>query len=227
MRRVVESETVAVAEASVHLETGDEVLGAKATALSGSFERERTACSDRIAKLPGVTARQVFGGDRVLGDVPSPEGAGEDQFGFEFVRVALAGICIWVGGVGLDIVTFDLFENLVGLVDLLVFDVENGIDEMLVLQRPEPVFETEAGEDGAVVEGGLSVEIELGGPPGGGAVFQFSPVRMEIVSGALGAEGGEVFDLETAGLFEVMVVSDEVRVLLRLASECGAEQEQD
>jgi hypothetical protein len=61
---------------------------------------------------------------------------------------------------------------------------------------------------------GLRVEVKFGGPPGLDAIFKLSPVGMEIVSGALRAERGEVFDLEISGLLKVVVVSDEVWVFL-------------
>ena len=63
----------------------------------------------------------------------------------------------------------------------------------------------------------LAVEIELGGPPGGRAVFELGPVGVEIIAAALRAEGGEVFDLEAAGFFEVVIVGDDVGALLRVS----------
>jgi hypothetical protein len=60
----------------------------------------------------------------------------------------------------------------------------------------------------------LALKIELGSPPGRGAVFELRPEGMEVVAGALGAECGEILDLEIARLFEVVIISNDVRTLL-------------
>ena len=60
----------------------------------------------------------------------------------------------------------------------------------------------------------MPVEVDLGGPPSGRAVFKLSPVGEKVVACALGAEGGKVLDLEAAGLFEVVVVGDDIGALL-------------
>ena len=129
--------------------------------------------------------------------------------------VFLASDGVGDGIVGFDIVTLDFFQDLVGAAGLLVFDVENGIDEVLALEKAEAVLPAEAGEDGAVAESGLAVEVELGGPPGGRAVFELGPEGVKVVAAALGAEGGEVLDFEAARLLEIVVVGDDVRTLLR------------
>jgi hypothetical protein len=64
------------------------------------------------------------------------------------------------------------------------------------------------------MERSLGVEVEFGGPPGLGAILKLGPVGMEIVSGALRAECGEIFNLKVPGLLEIMVVSDQVWIFL-------------
>ena len=215
VRCIVQSETVAVAEAAVHFNSGDEVFAAETAAHGRGLQGQRTAGADGVAELPGIAAGEVLGGDGVFGDVPAFESFREQQLGFEFVIVFLAGDGVRDGVVGFDVVAFDFFQNFVGAAGLLVLDVEHGIDEVLVLEQAEAILPAEAGEDGAVVEGGLAVEVEFGGPPGGGAVFEFGPEGVEVVAGALRAEGGKVFDFEAAWLFEVVVVGDDVGALLR------------
>jgi hypothetical protein len=51
-------------------------------------------------------------------------------------------------------VPFTFFQNLVGTALALVFDVENGIDEVFLFEWPEAIFPANAGEDRAVAEGG-------------------------------------------------------------------------
>ncbi len=55
-----------------------------------------------------------------------------------------------------------------------VFEVQDGVNEVLLLERANAVLPAKTGEDGAVVECGLAVKIEFGGPPCGGAIFEFS-----------------------------------------------------
>src|SRR6202011_6006140 len=101
--------------------------------------------------------------------------AGENELEFEFVDVFAAG-----GGIGrekirFDVVAFNLFENLVRTVLIFILGVKNGVDEVFMLEGTNAVLPAESGEDGAVMESGLAVEVELGGPPGGGAVFKLGP----------------------------------------------------
>jgi len=37
---------------------------------------------------------------------------------------------------------------------------------------------------------------------------------MEVVASSLRAQGGEILDLQVAGFFEIVIVSDDVRVFL-------------
>jgi hypothetical protein len=64
------------------------------------------------------------------------------------------------------------------------------------------------------MERSLCVEVEFGGPPGLDAILKLGPVGMEMVSGALRAERGEIFNLKVSGLLEIMVVSDKVWIFL-------------
>jgi len=50
---------------------------------------------------------------------------------------------------------------------------------------------------------------------------------MEIVSGALRAERGEIFDLEVAGFLEIVVVGDEVWIFLGLQRATEDREKQD
>ena len=92
---------------------------------------------------------------------------------------------------------------------------------MLAFQRPETVLPSESREQGAVAERGLSVEIKLGRPPGGGSVFKFCPEGVEAVAATLRAKRGEVLDFQVSGLFKVVVISDEVRILLGVGRGLG------
>jgi len=86
---------------------------------------------------------------------------------------------------------------------------------VLALQHPEAILPPETCEYGAVVKSGLAVQIKLRGPPGGCSVFKLGPEGMEVVAASLSANGGKIPDLQVAGLFEIVVISDKVRILLR------------
>src|SRR5216683_1303377 len=147
-------------------------------------------------------------------EIPALNGSGENQLQFDFVVVFLAGFGIRGEEARLHVVTFAFFQDFVRAILVFVFHVENRIDEVLAFQRPETVLPAESREQGAVAERGLSVEIKLGRPPGGGTVFKFCPEGVEAVAAALRAKRGEVLDSQVSGLFKVVVVSDEVRILL-------------
>src|SRR5450755_1929388 len=185
--------------------------------MSGSFQGQRPAGSDGVAKFPRLVG-QVLGGNRIFNEVPALVSAGEQEFELQLMSMLPSGDGVGIEPVFLDIVAFHFFQNFVGAADVFVFDIDDRIDEMLVLERTKAILPAEPGEKSAVVKGGLAVEVELGGPPGGSAIFELHPESMEVVAAALGAEGGEVFNLEVAGFFEVMIVGDDVGIFLSAGS---------
>src|SRR5882762_2564778 len=128
--------------------------------------------------------------------------------------VFLPGFRIRNEEVRFHVVAFAFFENLVRTVLVFILDIEDGIDEVFVLQQPEAILPAEAREHRAVMESSLAVQVELRGPPSGCAVFKFGPVGVEVVTSSLCAEGGKILDLQVAGLFEIVVIGDKIRLLL-------------
>src|SRR5581483_4068812 len=185
----VKPKVIAVAQAAIKLETGDEILAAKAAALCGGLQGQRAACTQRISEFPRITAGQVLGGQGIKGDVPSIMSARQQDLEFKFVVVFETCEGVWDSMVGLDVVTLDFFNDLVGFVDLLVFDIEHRIHRVLALEQAKAVFQAESSKERAVVEGGMGVDIEFGGPPGGCAIFEFHPIGDEVTGAALGAVG--------------------------------------
>ena len=218
---IVQAETVAVPEAAVHLDSGNEIFRTQITALGAGLESQRTAHSHGISKLPDFAGRNILGDNRVLRDIPSIERLRQEQLAFDFVIVKLAGRCIGLGVVRFHVVAFDFLQDFVGGAGLLVFDVEHRVDEVFTLQQAKAILPAKSGEDRAVIECGLSVKVDLGGPPGGGSVFEFGPECVKVIAAALRAEGGEVFDLEAPRLFQIVVVGDDVGALLRVRRNCS------
>src|SRR5215472_2072413 len=110
--------------------------------------------------------------------------------------------------------TFYFLENFVGATDVFVLDVEDWIDEVLMLEGTKSILKAYSSEHGAVVKGGLALEINLGGPPAGNAVFELGPERMKVVALALRPEKREILNLQIARLLQIMVVGNDVRALL-------------
>src|SRR5260370_3221893 len=110
--------------------------------------------------------------------------------------------------------TFAFFEDLVRTVLVFILHVEHRIDEVFALQGPKAILPAETCEYRTVVEGGLAVQVQRRGPPGGHSVLKLSPVGVEVVAASLGTQSGEILDLEVAGFFQIVIISDEIRVLL-------------
>src|SRR5260370_20312941 len=104
--------------------------------------------------------------------------------------------------------TFAFLEDLARAVLVFILDIKDGVDEVFALQRPEAILPAETREYGAVVEGGLPVQVELCRPPSGRSVLKLGPVGMEVVAASLSAESGEILDLQDAGLFEIVFIGD-------------------
>jgi len=76
-----------------------------------------------------------------------------------------------------------------------------------LVRKPLPAI---AGEYGAAAECSLAVEVQLDGPPGGCAIFQFCPVGMKIRAATLRSKSGEVFDLQASRFLEIVVISNDI-----------------
>src|SRR5260370_27461612 len=130
------------------------------------------------------------------------------------MKVLLAGFRVRNEEVRFHVVAFAFLEDFVRAVLVFILDIEDGIDEVFALQRPDAILPSEAREHRTVAESSLAVQVELRGPPSGCAVFELNPVGEEVVAASLGAKGGEILDLDVAGLFEIVIIGDKVRPLL-------------
>ena len=108
------------------------------------------------------------------------------------------------------------FQNLVGAVLMFVFDIKDGINEVLLFERTHAILPAKACENRAVAKSSLSVEIQLGGPPSRSPVFELRPEGVKVVPAALGTIRREILDFEVSRLFQIVVVRNEVGALLSL-----------
>src|SRR5260370_16068582 len=119
------------------------------------------------------------------------------------------------------VVTFDFFDDFVRAVLAFILDIEDRIDEVFALRDAEAILPLDACEYGAVLESSLAIQVELRSPPGCDAVLEFAPEGVEVISAMLGAKCREIRDLQVAGLLEIVVIGDDVRVLLSKDRGCG------
>ena len=217
MRGLVETEAVTITQTAIHLDTRDEIFPTEAATPGGSFESQRPADPGSVAKLPGMATGQRLGCQRVEREIPSLPGCRQQQLKLQFVIVPLAQNGICGRGIGFDVVAFDFLHDLVGIANLFVFHVEHGIDHVLALEDAEAIFHPEPGENGAVAERALSVQVELSRPPGRCSVFQLEPIGHEVSASALCRKIGERFDLEAARFLKIVVVGHKVWAFLSIS----------
>src|SRR5260370_8011751 len=106
----------------------------------------------------------------------------------------LTGLGIRNQKVRFHVVAFALFEDLVRAIFVFILHIKNGIDEVLALQHPKAILPPESREYGAVVEGGLPIQVKLRGPPGSCAVFKLAPEGVEVIPASLGPTCYEILD---------------------------------
>src|SRR5277367_2249357 len=185
MRSVVQSEAVAIAETPIHFNSGDEILRTETAVLRRCLQSQRPTGAEGVPELPGIAARHILGGDSVLRNIPSGEGLRKQQLELQLVIVLFAQQRVGVSVIGFNIVPLDFLQNLVGAAGVFVFDIQHGIDEMLLLQKAKTVLPAKTSKNRAVVERGLAVEINLGRPPRGCAVLELGPEGVKVVTTAL------------------------------------------
>src|SRR5262249_21962699 len=171
VRGVVQTWGVAIAQAAVHLDPRPKALRAECASFGAGSHFQRTAGADSITEFPG-TIGEVLLKDQVLAEVPSFIVAAQDQLELKLSLALLAGNGIYFDEVADTIVAHDFQQAFVGAVDVFELDVQHRIDPVLASQRAETVFPAESGEDGTVLRGAHAIQIELGSPPGFGAILE-------------------------------------------------------
>src|SRR5215831_13819334 len=225
VRCVMEAEGVAVAQAAVHLDTGNEFLCAEDALPGAGCQFEGTAGGNRIAKLPGAVG-QVLLKNQILAEVPALVVAAQDQLQLDFALSFLAGNGIAIGKVGNAIMTNNLEEALVGAVDVFELDIQHGIDPMLAGQGTKAIFPAKSGEDGAVSGRGYTVEVSFSGPPGLGAVFELHRGAAKPVSQRGRTYGALDGNFKVAWLLHIVRIGHEVRPFLGEGGSTQGQQQQ-
>src|SRR6267378_7088584 len=139
MRSISQAEAMAIAQAAVHLDASNKVLRAKAASLGRGGQLQWAARAKCVTEFPRLI-REILGRDHVFADVPSFEGAGQDEFEFEFVNMLLASYGVGSKKIRCDVVTFYFPEDFVGAILVYVLNIKDWIDDVFVLKRTKTVF---------------------------------------------------------------------------------------
>ena len=91
-------------------------------------------------------------------------------------------------------------------------------------ERTKTIFPAPSGEDGALADGRLTVEIKFCRPPAFDSVFEFECVGDKSTAALGRAADGLAFDFEVAGFFQLVRVGDEISFL---CAGRGANQEEE
>jgi hypothetical protein len=59
-------------------------------------------------------------------------------------------------------------------------------------ERQDPILNAEAGKNGGILRSGLAIQIELGCPPGAGAIFEFDGGGSDVIAAIGFTESGLV-----------------------------------
>ena len=138
---------------------------------SGSDGAQGPRNAEGIAEFHSFVVAQVLFGNKVLSDVPVMHVAGKNEFALKLVRPGVPALR--VGHIELGSVTWGFFLNAAGLVNVFIFEIQNGINAVLGRQRTEAVFQPPAGKDGAVSRAGLAFKIKFACPACSKAIFKF------------------------------------------------------
>ena len=120
---------------------------------SGSDGAQGPRNAEGIAEFHSFVVAQVLFGNKVLSDVPVMHVTGKNEFALKLVRPDVAAL--GVGHIELGCVTWGFFLNAAGLVNVFIFEIQNGINAVLGRQRTEAVFQAESREHTALIGRGL------------------------------------------------------------------------
>ena len=130
LRGALECHIAPLAQPAVQLETSIEVFATQCARIRARCKSQRAAHTQGISKFPDALVN-VLDADDVLRKVPSPDLARQDQFGFQFSLVPAPRFVVGVAVIVLTVKPDNFFQSLVGSIDVLVFNIQNGIDAVL------------------------------------------------------------------------------------------------
>src|SRR5581483_984694 len=181
--------------------------------VSAGGESERPADRPGVTELPGIIG-EIFFRDDVLADVPAAIVAAQDQLELHFPFFIETRDRITVEEIGHAVVANHFAQRFVGT-GVFEFGIDYGVDPMLSHHGTNAVLPAEAGKNRAVVLSALTVEVELGGPPGLHAVFEFNIGAEEQIRSWRMPGDIEHFDFQISRLLHFVAVGDKVRAFLR------------
>src|SRR5581483_6350799 len=214
MSGILKAESMSASHTTKYLGAGNKVLATK-MAIGGRGDcAQGTRNPEGVSELNAFVVAEVLFGDKVFRDVPVMHITGKNQLGFELMGADMTALGIRhikFGGL-----SWDLFLDAAGLVNIFVLEIQNGIDAVLASQRTEAVLESPAGKNGAVTGTRLPLQIEFAGPAGIDAILKFyirSKIRRLAVTRNPGIGLG--FNFKVSWFFQMVIVGNKIRALLR------------
>src|SRR5438552_1514207 len=201
------------AEAAVRFRANHEVFSAEGTRRPARESADGARHADAVPELDAFAGRQVPLHDEILGDVPGSNHTRQNQFAFQFVGTLGLQLGDRSGWKGTR--SYDFLLNATGFADVLVFDIEHGVEAVLPFEWPEPAFKAPSSKAVALASSGDALEVQLGRPPPGEPVLELDPrrgvYRMTVLRSTSCGRNG---DFEIAWFLQIMIVGDEIRSLL-------------
>src|SRR5437667_12619097 len=162
-------------ESAVRFDADHKVFSADMTRRSARESADGAGRADAVPELDAFAGRQVPLHDEILGDVPGSYHTRQNQFAFQFVGtlgLQLGNRSGWKGTR-----SYDFLLNATGFADVLVFDIEHGVEAVLPFEWPEPAFKAPSSKAVALASSGDALEVQLGRPPPGEPVLELDPRR--------------------------------------------------
>src|SRR5207244_3512550 len=125
-----------------------------------------------IAKLPRLVGKILFR-DNIFADVPPAKIAAQYKLELHLSLFLAPNLGVRIEEIVLAVMSNHLTQGFVAAVDVFEFHVKNRVDPVFAQKRTKAVFPAITSENGAVVLGGLAVEVYLRSPPLGGPIFEF------------------------------------------------------
>src|SRR6266705_2642240 len=167
------------------------------------------ADTEGISKLPN-TFVNVLNTNNVLRNIPPFDLARQNKLCFELPFVFEARFPVGSAVIFLTVEADNFFQRFVGSIDVFVLHIENRIDAVLAKQQAKTVLKPEAGQQSAIMQRVLAVDIELRRPPAFGSVFEFGPITNERVDTSCPSDHRIGGDFQVTRFFHVVVVGDKV-----------------
>jgi hypothetical protein len=162
-----------ISKAAICFQTKPEVLAAEIANLRPGRQRQRSVYTDRVSEFPR-SMNDILFGNKVLREIPSPPVATEYQLAFDLSLHFLPGGVVWLQKIGPP--SWPTISKSALSAPLMFSNSRYsiGLIQCSLLVNRKTILPTKTRKNGALIHGGLSIEVELCRPPAEQPVFKFS-----------------------------------------------------